>query len=434
MSARVISVPDNWRRIHMADSIFRPSRRQVVKGLGAVTLAAGLGAPYVARAQSEVVRFGHLTPLTGFLGPLGEYAQLGVQLAVEEINAAGGVTDRQVELLMEDSVNPATASTKAERYIERDNVACIIGEISSASGLAIAQVVERHSKLFFNTGCNSDALRGSDCNRFMYHIEGCNTQYVKAIGSALLRDGLIDGKKVYFLTADYAYGHDLSRVGKNFIENNNGTVEWEDLVPTDATDFSAYILKIRRAQPDVIISNLAGNQITNFIKQYNEFGLEYPYAGFGFDTAVAWGAGKGAFGGRWPAIWHHKLDVPSSLEFTEAFTAKWGKPPENQAWGDYLATKILARAMNDTGSTETEALLEYFDEEPKFDILKGREGYLRSRDHQLIQEMYTITDKPLEEVENEWDLIALGDAVPGEGEDLESIAPTEEENACNLEA
>jgi len=78
-------------------------------------------------------------------------------------------------------------------------------------------------------------------------------------------------------------------------------------VPTDATDFSPYLLKIRQAKPDLVISNLAGNQITNFIKQYSEFGLPYPIAGFGFDTAVAWGAGADNFAGTWPTTWHHDV-------------------------------------------------------------------------------------------------------------------------------
>lgn len=418
----------------MTKSLQRPGRRQVIKGMGAAAVLAGIGAPAILRAQSDVVRIGHLTPLTGFLGPLGEYAQMGVQLAVEQINADGGIAGRQVELLMEDSVNPATASSKAERYVTRDQVACIIGEISSASGLAIAQVVARNEKLFFNTGCNSDALRGSDCNRYMFHVEACNTQYVKGVGSALVKAGLITGKKVYFLTADYAYGHDLSRVGKNFVTGAGGEVAWEDLVPTDSTDFSAYILKIRQAQPDVIISNLAGNQITNFVKQYTEFGLDFPYAGFGFDTALAWGAGKGNFGGEWPVVWHHDVDTPSSKAFTEAFVAKFGKPPENQAWGDYVATKMVAQAMNEANSTETAAVLAYFEQEPKLDILKAREGYFRAWDHQLMQEMYTMTARPLDEVKDQWDLMVLGPAVPAADQDLQTIAPTPEENACKFQA
>ncbi len=68
----------------------------------------------------------------------------------------------------------------------------------------------------------------------------------------------------------------------------------------DATDFSAYLLKIRDSKPDLVVINLSGNQITNFLKQYAEFGLTYPVGGFGFDTALAWAAGKGNFVGTWP--------------------------------------------------------------------------------------------------------------------------------------
>ncbi len=109
---------------------------------------------------------------------------MAVDLAVEEINASGGMMGRKVELLKEDSVNPQTASTKAERMIERDKVACIIGEISSASCLTIAQVASRNKTLFINTGGNSDALRGKDCQRYMFHVESQNSMYVKTAGRA----------------------------------------------------------------------------------------------------------------------------------------------------------------------------------------------------------------------------------------------------------
>ncbi|MFL5323074.1 MAG: ABC transporter substrate-binding protein, partial [Microvirga sp.] len=119
------------------------TRRTLLKSAAGSAALAGIGMPAVVTAQADAIRIGHLTPLTGFLGPLGEYAQMGVKLAQEEVNAAGGVMGRKIELVMEDSVNPQTASAKAERIIERDKVAMIIGEISSASGLAIGQVANR---------------------------------------------------------------------------------------------------------------------------------------------------------------------------------------------------------------------------------------------------------------------------------------------------
>ena len=407
------------------------TRRRLLQSAGGLALASTVAAPSVLLAQSsDVIRVGHLTPRTGFLGPLGEYAVMAIDLAVEEINAKGGVMGRKIELLKEDSVNPQTASTKAERMIERDKVACIIGEISSASCLTIAQVAQRNKTLFINTGGNSDAIRGSDCKRYMFHVEAQNSMYVKTAGRSYLRDGLVKGKKWYSLTADYSFGHDLLRVAKRFMAANGGEFAGDDLVPTDAADFSSYLLKIRDAKPDVVIINLSGNQITNFFKQYAEFGLTYPLGGFGFDTALAWAAGKGNFVGSWPVVWHHLLQTPGSKAFVAAFTKKYGKPPENQAWGDYTAMNIVAQTMTEIKSMESPKIIEHFEKGAKFDLLKTREGYFRASDHQLMQEMYMITALPADKIKNQWDIFTSGDPVQGPNESLEVIAATKEENSC----
>jgi branched-chain amino acid transport system substrate-binding protein len=408
------------------------SRRVLLKGAAGIGFATTLGAPAILRAQTDVIRIGHLTPRTGFLGPLGEYGLMGATLAVEELNAGGGVLGRRIEMLAEDSVNPATASSKAERMIQREQVAAIVGEISSASGLAISQVASRGKTPFIQTGCNSDELRGKSCNRYMFHIEGANTMYVKAVGEALVREGLVKGKKWFALTADYAFGHDLQRAAKQFMDRNDAELLGNELVPTDATDFSPYILKIRQTRPELVISNLAGNQITNFMKQYNEYSLPFPLAGGGFDTGAAWGAGADAIAGIWPCIWHHTIKSDNAQAFTQAFTKRWGKPPENQAWGDYLGMKILAGAMAATNSTDSQKLVEHLESGAKFDVLKTREGYFRPWDHQLIAEMYTIRPKPKGQQQDKWDILLLSDPVPGPNEDLEIIAPTREENACTF--
>lgn len=413
----------------MADIRF--TRRGLLKTAGGMALASGLTAPSILSAQTaDVIRIGHLTPRTGFLGPLGEYGVMAIEIAVDELNAAGGINGRKIELLKEDSVNPQTASTKAERMIERDKVACIIGEISSASCLTIAQVASRTKTLFINTGGNSDALRGKDCQRYMFHVESQNSMYVKSVGRSFLRDGLVKGKKWYSLTADYAFGHDLLRVSKRFMESNGGQFVGDELVPTDATDFSAYLLKIRSAKPDLVVINLAGNQITNFLKQYAEFGLTFPVGGFGFDTALAWAAGKGNFVGTWPVVWHHLLDTPGSKAFTASFTKKHNKPPENQAWGDYIAAKIFAQAANDVKSVESAKLVAHFETETKFDVLKTRPGYFRKQDHQLMHEMYAITALPADKIKNQWDIFTSSPPVPGPDEPLDVIAATPEENSC----
>jgi ABC-type branched-subunit amino acid transport system substrate-binding protein len=109
--------------------------------------------------------------------------------------------------------------------------------------------------------------------------------------------------------------------------------------------FSPLLLEIRNAKPDLVISTWPATRITNFLKQYSEFGLPFPVAGFGFDTAVAWAAGRGNFLGTWPLVWHHLIDTPDSKRFVAEFTKRYNRPPENQAWGDYNAIKLTAQAM-----------------------------------------------------------------------------------------
>jgi len=408
------------------------SRRTVVKGAVAGAAVGLAGFPFISRAQSDVIRIGHLTPRTGFLGPLGEFAVQAADMAVDEINTAGGINGRKIDFLKEDSVNPQTASTKAERMIERDKVACIIGEISSASALTISQVAERTKTLFINTGANSDELRGKSCKKYMFHIESQNSMYVKTCGRALLAQGLVKGKKWFSLTADYAFGHDLLRVAKKFMAGNGGEFAADKLVPTDVTDFSPLLLEIRNAKPDLVISNLAGNQITNFLKQYSEFGLPFPVAGFGFDTAVAWGAGKGNFLGTWPLVWHHLLETPASRKFVADFTKRYNRPPENQAWGDYNAIKLTAQAMAEAKTTDSTKLVEHFEKGAKFPLMKTREGYFRKADHQMMHEMYTVRAIPAAQLKNQWDIFTPSAAVPGPNESLEVIATVGDEIECKM--
>ena len=412
--------------------MIRTNRRTLLKAGAALAGASALGCPSLLRAQSDAIKIGHLTPLTGFLGALGAYAQLGIRMAEEEINAAGGVMGRKLAITSEDSVNPATAATKAQRMLDQEGVAFLMGEINSASALTIMQVAERNKRLFMQIGARSDALRGKNCNKFTFHVDIPSTAMVNAVGKALVRDNMMKDKKFYTLTADYIFGHDLAHAAKSFFDANGGKLIGDELVATDVTDFSPYLLKIRQAKPDVVCSNLAGNQVTTLIKQYAEFGLPYPIVGFNLNTADAWAAGDGNLSGTWPTVWYHTLDVPTSKVFVENFTKKHGKPPENHAWIEYISLKIMAQAMNETKSTETDKLIAYLEKGPQFDILKGRKGYFRDWDHQLMQEAYPFTVRAAGKAKDKWDFLELGAAIPNANEPLESIELTKEQNPCSM--
>ena len=412
-------------------------RRRLIKqtaALGAATAIGQLGFPTILRAQSDVIRVGHLTPHTGFVGQLGEYGFKGATLAVEEANAAGGVLGRQIELIAEDSVNPATAVTRAQKLAEQDKVICLIGEVSSASALAIGDQAQRYKIPFFNTGANSDALRGSNCRRYMFHVEGSNTMYTKTIGTWQLRNNLIKGARWYFLTADYAFGQDLYKVSSRFLEKNGGVILHNDFVPTNTVDYSAYILKIRQLNPDFVYLNLAGVDQTTFLKQYKEYNLPYPLAGGVMDTLPFWAAGIENLSGHWQSLWYHGLKLPASQAFTQRFMKKFGTPPENQAWGDYIGVKIVLQTLAETKSTDAGKIVAHLEKGASFDVLKARKGSFRAWDHQLLQEMYVVKVKDKAQSKDKWDIFDIVETVPGAKESLEMIQPTQAENPCNMPA
>lgn len=418
------------------DQPAHPGRREALKktaALAGAAAAAQLGFPAIVRAQADSIKLAHLTPRTGFLGQLGEYGFKAASMAVDEINGSGGLLGRKVELIAEDSVNPQTAVTKAQKLIERDKVVAIIGEINSASALAIGEQVARYKTTpFFNTGANSDALRGKNCNRLMFHVEGCNTMYTKTIGTWQKAENKIKGAKWYMLTADYAFGHDLFRVSSKFLKENGGELLNNDMVPTNTADYSAYILKIRQAKPDFVYINLAGVDQTTFLKQYKEYNLPFPVAGGVMDTIPFWAAGIDSISGHWQSLWYHGLDVPAAQLFTKRFSDKFGFPPDNQAWGDYVGVKIMAQSIAETKSTDASKIVAYLEKGASFDILKARKGMFRAWDHQLLQEMYVVAVKDKAKMKDKWDIFELVRAVPAANESLELIQPTKEENACAM--
>ena len=420
---------------HHSDAIGRQkswTRRDFLKATGSATLMAGAGglfAPTVLRAAKKPIKIGHIVPQTGFLSAMGEYEILGATMAMEEINAAGGCLGRKLELVTEDAVNPGIGVQKATKLIKRDRVDALMGIVSSSVCLAVMKVAERHKTLLLNTGSNSDEIRGKQCNMYTFSVEGCNTQYVNTIGSYLLKEKQY--KRWYFLTSDYAFGHDLLRVSRRLLNTIGGDEVGSELIPTGTVDFSSYLLKVKNAQPDVVFQNLAGSDQTNFMKQYREFALPFDVAGGVVDTLLVWPVGVGALTGVFPLLWWSDLPYAGTQSFTSKFVQKHGKPPENQAWCDYVSVKAIAMAMEKAGTTETKKVIAAM-EKIQLDGGKGRALYFRDWDHQLIQPMYVARAKKKGEEKDKWDIWQIEAEVPGKDEPLDVLAPTREQNPCRM--
>jgi len=214
-------------------------RRRVLKigiALGAVQLAG----PFIARARAdETVKIGLDDPFTGTYAELGKNEQIGCELAVEQINAKGGILGRQVELLSEDSTSAdtGTAVQKARKLIERDKVHFLLGNVNSAMALAIGDVSNELKTLHIVTGGHTDAVTGANCHWNVFRV--CNTTRMEtnSVASTLFKKY---GKRWYFITPDYAFGHTLQQGFEASLKKFGGNEVGAALVPLGTTEFSSY--------------------------------------------------------------------------------------------------------------------------------------------------------------------------------------------------
>src|SRR5580704_11720996 len=257
----------------MTPQTFSPKfdRRTLIKGAGALG-ALQVASPFIISARGETaLRIGMVDPLTGvYAAPAGNEV-MGAKLAVEQLNAKGGILGRQVELLVEDSANDVgTGVQKTRKLIERDQVSFIIGDVNSGIAQAIAQVTAEKKVLHVVSGGHTDSITGKDCKWNVYRV--CNTTRMEANS---VTDLLFNkyGKKWHFITPDYAFGHTLQGALDINLKRLGGTVTGNELTPLGTTDFSAYLIKARAANPDVLLLLVQGSDMINCLKQIVQFGL-----------------------------------------------------------------------------------------------------------------------------------------------------------------
>ena len=205
-------------------------RRSLLKAAAAAGIAQ-LAAPFVitARAADEI-KFGLDDPLTGTYAELGKNEQIGCQLAIDQINAKGGILGRQAQLLVEDSTSAdtGTAVQKGRKLIERDKVDFLLGNVNSAMAIALGQVSNELKKLHIVTGGHTDAVTGTNCHWNVFRV--CNTTRMEtnSVSKTLFSKY---GKKWYFLTPDYAFGHTLQQGFEASLKKFGGTEVGASLTP-----------------------------------------------------------------------------------------------------------------------------------------------------------------------------------------------------------
>src|SRR5436309_3561026 len=336
------------------------NRRTVLKGAAAAT-ALQISPPWIIQARGETpLRIGLVDPLTGVYAAVAQNEVMGAKLAVQQINAAGGILGRPIELLVEDSANDVgTGVQKARKLIERDQVTFLIGDVNSGIAQAIAQVTNEKRVLHIVSGGHTDTITGKDCKWNVFRV--CNTTRMEANSvSELLFTKY--GKKWHFITPDYAFGHTLQKACLDNLQKLGGTVTGNELTPLGTTDFSAYLIKARAAKPDVLLVLPQGSDMVNCLKQIAQFGLEKQMhiAGLQQELESLEAMPPEARVGIWMFEWYWKQPGVPGVDKFVADIRKMnnGKVPTARHWFGYTSVRTLAAVANKEKTLEARKLAE----------------------------------------------------------------------------
>lgn len=394
------------KKVTKAGSISR--RRLLTTASAGAVLAVSPFRINLLQAQEAPIKIGFPVPLTG---PYGAEAQDQVragQLAVAQFNDAGGLNGRKAELVVrDDKLNPGEAATRTLELVEKEKVNFVVGSLSAAVQLAINNVTKERG-VIFNSISQSDAINeAADFSKYTFH-EALNPHMTSgAVGRYAFTKF---GKKVAFLTADYAYGHEMVRgfleVGKQFNIENLGDIRH----PLGTTDFSTLLPRLQALKPDILCISNFGRDQQIALKQATDFGIKKsiqiiaPLLSHASRVAAGPQAFEGVVGGC-SFFWGIEDKFASTKAFNDAFRKMYdGKLPTDYGALGYGGVRTVLEAVKGAGSVETDKVVASL-EALKYDYYKGQQ-YYRKCDHQSVQSVLVIKSKS-KDMKNESDVFEV---------------------------
>lgn len=358
----------------------------------AAVLAAALIGIGAAHAQTAPpIRIGVLTSLSGTLAGVGVPIRSGMELAVREINASGGILGRQVQLLVEDEEgNPSVAVQKAEKLIQVGKVDFLTGVVNSGSTLAVGQVGERNGKLVSTTVSYADSITADRCSPNVFRVNIRAEQQAVALAEWVARTK--PKARVFYIGPDYEMGRSTVAAFRSVAEKKGLTSVGEFFAPLDAKDYTQYFGQLRAARPDVVYTSVAGNDTIRLFSQMAEFGLLQNVTMVGAagvitsqNVAAVGRSGEGFVSGTG---YSPRLDTPENRRFVEAYRAAWKSDPDSFAADAYGMIYAYKAAVEKAGSTETDKVRTAF-RGLTWQTPQGAKT-IRAGDHQAMQDVLLV--------------------------------------------
>lgn len=392
----------------------------------ALAVAGALLASTIVHAQDSV-RIGVLNDQSGvFATYQGVGSVVAAQMAVEDYGAKAA--GKMVEVVAADHQNKADIGVAiARRWYENENVDAIFDLPNSAIALAVANITEQKNKVFVGSGAGTALLTGEKCTPNTVHWTYDTYAYGRGLGKAVVAQG---GKKWFFLTADYAFGHDLEKQAAEAVKAAGGEVVGAVRHPLGAADYASFLLQAQASGADIVGIANAGDDTITSMKQAAEFGLTKKQRlvglilGMNGLPALTLQAAQGAQIVN-PFYWDLN-------EGTRAFAKRFAERhpqhnyPNDMQAGVYASVIHYLKAVDKVGgATDGKAVVAAMKAMPTDDALFGK-GYIRA-DGRKIHPLYLLEVKKPQESTSKWDLLKVVATIPGE----EAFRP-EKDGGCPL--
>jgi branched-chain amino acid transport system substrate-binding protein len=327
------------------------NRREFLKGTAAAAAATAISGPWsLARAAGPEIRVGLTNAYSGVYTVVGKRVENGARLAF----ALSKYKDR-VKFFPEDTQGkPNVAIEKAQKLFEKDQIHMLVGPIAGHESLAVSEMLKPKKKLMLLAYGANIKLCGESCSRYTFLCG--HTPWNQSYPAA---DWFLKalGKKVYLIGADYSTGHEVVKFFKEPFEKKGGQVVGSFFAPLGTTEYAPYLAKIKSAspKPDGIFGFIGGNDLVNFVKQFDEFGLRKENIPIivglgGFGPALLPAMGDAAIGNYHVFHYSHWLENKENEAFKAAYAKMFpGEMAEESAVLGYEVGTMMVKGLDAAG-------------------------------------------------------------------------------------
>lgn len=309
-------------------------------------LAAASMAALATAAQSEGVKVGMITTLSGGGAGLGIDVRDGFLLAVKQ----SGRSDIEV-VIEDDQQKPEIAVQLADKMVQAEQVDVLTGIIWSNLAMAVVPSVTAQGKIYLSPNAGPSALAGKGCHPNYFNVAWQNDALHEGAGAYANDAGF---SNAFILAPNYPAGQDALTGFKRFFK---GSLAGEIYTKLGQTDYAAEIAQIRASGADSVFFFLPGGMGISFLKQYADSGVDLPLVGpaFSFDQGILQAVGAAAMGVKNTSQWGKDIDNPTNAAFVESFQAEYGRLPSLYASQGFDTANLLISAMGKADVADLDA-------------------------------------------------------------------------------